>query len=198
MHKTMDQKQWPRAVDCCHPPSAIDTRRSIREGEEDEHHQVNKSELVTGELVGTISAHFGYHDSYGLEEHQRNKSELVVGIDVRFASLQQNFTSTFTMSKATQPSYTRTLQHYTRISDILPFPEPVVDHRSQQYQECHTEEDRGMILPPSSDSPSTQPHVNDSSVLDIDKRVRLTARGEVLEILPSNYTYKVSKHLIIL
>ena len=145
----------------------------------------------------------GFPSVIGLEKHQRNKSKLVVGIDAPFVSLKQRsnlvnslvktdvveFASTLTKPHTTQPSYNTgiTLRHYLRDSDIMCFPEPVL---GQSYQQQHSEE-RGVIWPPSYNTSSTDTQVNDS-ILDVDKRVRLTTRGELLEYLPSNDMHKVS------
>ena len=146
----------------------------------------------------------GFPSVIGLEKHQRNKSKLVVGIDAPFVSLKQRsnlvnslvktdvveFASTLTKPHTTQPSYNTgiTLRHYLRDSDIMCFPEPVL---GQSYQQQHHSEERGVIQPPSYNTSSTDTQVNDS-ILDVDKRVRLTTRGELLEYLPSNDMYKVS------
>ena len=205
----MYQKWSPRAMDFRHAPLAVDARRSVRDAGvfPSRKKRSNKSELVAGTF-----APFGNRDgevlslAIGLKKHQLN-SKLVVGVGAPFGSsqqLEQQYSNLVDSHKAdvkaftkpqtgqtTQSSYTGvTLHHYLRDGgDIMCFPEPVLSQSYQHHQQHHTE-DRGVIWPPSSPS-STDAHVNDS-VLDVDKRVRLTTRGEVLEYLPSNDMYKVS------
>lgn len=114
-------------------------------------------------------------------------------VNLSVTASKEEFASTF-LKPQSHPDTKATLQYYPRITwsaDILPFPEPAVDYNSQPYWQHHLTEDRGVIYPPSFDTPPL-PHVNDSCVLDIDNALRLTTRGEILECYPSNDVYKVS------
>ena len=174
-------------------------------------HHLSKSELVAG-----IGVRFMSHDGEGFPSaiatgpKKHHKSELVVGIGTQSNSAQQHnynlvnsiktdikeFASIFTKPHSTQPPYTGvTLQHYPSFNGIWYFTEPVIDQNFQHYQNYHTE-DTGVIFLPNFNTPSSD--INGSGVLDIDKRVRLATRGEVVEYLPSHDTYKVGTSLCIM